>query len=85
MGSWRDIIIWAFLLGVTGGLIWLGYQVVVRTSSIGRRQEAMAQCHLCGGEFPLSELVSREKMAGFVNYFCVECIAELSREASHTI
>ena len=82
MESWRDLIVWAFVLGLTGGMIWLGYQLIIRTRGIGRSDEPTTPCHLCGRPFPTSELVAREKMAGFVNYFCAECIASLSRESA---
>ncbi len=59
-------------------LIWWGYKNLVRRE--GERGEFAVEgqaCHLCRRAFPIDQLVIREKLAGFENYFCGDCITAL--------
>jgi len=62
-------------------LIWWGYKNLLRRESESGAGVVEGQaCHLCRRAFPISELVIREKLAGFENYFCGECIRGLMRD-----
>jgi len=62
-------------------LIWWGYKHLLQRERDPQAAGLEGQyCHLCRRPFPLSELVVREKMAGFENYFCGECITGLMRD-----
>ncbi|HZV13342.1 MAG TPA: hypothetical protein VFA55_09010 [Candidatus Kapabacteria bacterium] len=58
--------------------LFYGYHLLVnRKATDSTPEEQTAQCHLCKKEFPISKMVARDKEAGFVNYFCGDCIEKL--------
>jgi hypothetical protein len=77
-----EFLIWIGLVGGTLFLIWYGYGLLARRTDpteVGASLER-AQCHLCRREYPLREMVTRQKAAGFENHFCGDCIEELYRD-----
>jgi hypothetical protein len=65
------------LLGVMYA-IWWGYKNLLRRESEPRELHIEGQfCQLCRKPYPVEEMVIREKMAGFENYFCGDCITSL--------
>jgi transcription elongation factor Elf1 len=61
--------------------IWWGYKNLVKRERRGDDEEVEgAICTLCGRAYPISEVVTVEKKAGFENYFCGSCIAKLAAE-----
>ncbi len=71
------IIIFIFLLFI----IYYGYHLTVKKGAGSPEEEGReAACHLCRRKFPIKDLVARDKEAGFVNYFCSDCIEALYAE-----
>jgi hypothetical protein len=67
----------AFLFGAMY-FLWWGYKnLLQRENDKGDRTVEGQVCHLCRRPFPITELVIREKLAGFENYFCGQCITSL--------
>jgi hypothetical protein len=78
-----EIIIWATIIGGTAFMIWYGFNLLVRRPGVGAGEDGAgpaASCHLCRRTFPVSRMVSRDKIAGFINYFCGDCIEGLYNE-----
>lgn len=66
------------LLCIVFFFLFYGYHLLVnRKATEGAPQEQTAQCHLCKKKFPINQMVGRDKEAGFVNYFCGDCIEKL--------
>jgi hypothetical protein len=64
-------------------MIWYGFNLLVRKPGLGDGEDGagpVASCHLCRRSFPVGRMVSRDKIAGFVNYFCGDCIEGLYNE-----
>jgi hypothetical protein len=80
--SGMEILIWCGLIGGTLLLIWYGYGLLVRRpdGETGEAGGEVARCHLCRREFPIRSMVTREKVAGFENHFCGDCIEDLYRD-----
>jgi len=74
---------WLLLLAITAFFVYYGYHLLVKrgTGSIDA-DTLTTQCHLCRQSFPIREMVARDKDAGFVNYFCGECISKLYEDYS---
>jgi hypothetical protein len=78
-----EFIIWATIIGGTAFMIWYGFNLLVKRPGLGAGEDGggpVASCHLCRRSFPVSQMVGRDKMAGFVNYFCGDCIEGLYNE-----
>jgi|GEM_PF-2814825 len=78
-----EIIIWFTIIGGTAFMIWYGFNLLVRKPGVAGAEDGggpAAQCHLCRRSFPVARMVSRDKVAGFVNYFCGDCIESLYDE-----
>jgi hypothetical protein len=78
-----EIIIWATIIGGTLFMIWYGFNLLVKRPGVGDGEDGtgpVASCHLCRRSFPVNSMVSRDKIAGFVNYFCGDCIEGLYNE-----
>jgi hypothetical protein len=75
-------LVWIIIVGGTLFMIWYGYGLLVRKPGVGPEDGdgPTANCHLCRRSFPISRMVSRDKIAGFVNYFCGDCIEALYEE-----
>ncbi len=74
------IVIWGVVIGGTLFMIWYGFNLLVRRPGVDEGADgtgAVVQCHLCRRPFPVRQMISRDKMAGFVNYFCGDCIESL--------
>ncbi len=73
------LLVWIIVVGGTLFMIWYGYGLLVKRSGAGGVEEGgeSASCHLCRRTFPVARMVSRDKMAGFINYFCGDCIEAL--------
>ena len=66
------------LLVIVFFFLFYGYHLLVnRKPANSEDAEDTAQCHLCKRQFPISQMVARDKEAGFVNYFCGDCIEKL--------
>jgi hypothetical protein len=66
--------------------VWWGYKNLVRRESDPNGGPIEGQlCQICRQAYPISELVVREKMAGFENYFCGNCIEALMRDYNEKI
>lgn len=74
-----ELIVWSALIGGVLFLIYYGYGLLVDRGSSEEIAAAAdhARCHLCRREFPLGQMITREKVAGFENHFCGDCIEEL--------
>ncbi|MBL0332486.1 MAG: hypothetical protein IPP08_02355 [Chlorobiota bacterium] len=63
-------------------LIYYGFGIVNRkpptTEELALGQEV--ECHLCKKKLSESKMIHRDKIAGFVNYFCGDCIEGLHDE-----
>ncbi len=69
---------WIILLVFLTFFVYYGYHLIVRKAGEGEEAGGLtAACHLCREKFPVTKMVAREKQAGFVNYFCAECIEGL--------
>jgi hypothetical protein len=78
-----EFIIWVTIVGGMLFMVWYGFSLLVRKPGIATGEEGeepVAACHLCKRSFPLSKMVNRDKSAGFVNYFCGDCIEKLYDE-----
>jgi hypothetical protein len=76
-----EFLIWILILGGTAFFLWFGYQLLVQKVGVSPDDGLpVAMCSLCRRQFSLEELVAREKTAGFVSYFCGECIEELRKD-----
>lgn len=78
-----EIIIWITIIGGTAFMVWYGFNLLVKKPGVASTEEGggpAAQCHLCRRPFPVSQMVSRDKIAGFINYFCGDCIESLYDE-----
>ena len=73
---------WILLLAITAFFCYYGYHLLVKRGGVADAGAISAQCHLCRNSFPVSEMVAREKDAGFVNYFCGECVSKLFEDYS---
>jgi len=75
-------LVWAVIVGGTLFVIWYGYGLLVGKPGVGSEEGdgPTASCHLCRRPFPVNRMVSRDKIAGFVNYFCGDCIEALYQE-----
>ncbi|MEP7218213.1 MAG: hypothetical protein ABI876_04820 [Bacteroidota bacterium] len=74
------LITWMIILGGMSFMLWYGFNLLVRRPGIdasGDGPGPVASCHLCRRNFPIRHMVSRDKMAGFVNYFCGDCVEGL--------
>ncbi len=61
--------------------VWWGYKnLVKRESDSGEDAVEGVACHLCRQGYPITQVVTVEKKAGFENYFCGSCIAKLAAE-----
>jgi hypothetical protein len=58
-------------------MIWYGFNLVRKPTAAEASVPPAASCHLCRRTFPVDQMVSRDKMAGFINYFCGDCIRAL--------
>jgi len=70
------------MITLSGGvlfLIYYGFGIINRkpptAEELALGQEV--ECHLCRKKYPESKMIHRDKIAGFVNYFCGECIENL--------
>lgn len=72
-------LVWPIIVGGTLFIIWYGYGLLVRKPGVGSEdgEGPVASCHLCRRSFPVTRMVSRDKIAGFINYFCGDCIEAL--------
>ena len=78
-----EFLIWATIIGGTFFMIWYGFNLLVKKPGLGAGEDGdgpVASCHLCRRNFPINRMVSRDKIAGFVNYFCADCIEGLHAE-----
>lgn len=77
-----EILIWIGLVGGALFLIWYGYGLLVQRPGSAEQLASSehVRCHLCRREMPLDQMITREKMAGFENHFCGDCIEELYRD-----
>lgn len=78
-----ELIIWVTIVGGMVLMIWYGFNLLVKKPGVGSGDDGpgpVASCHLCRRTFPVSKMVSRDKIAGFVNYFCGDCIEGLYNE-----
>ncbi|MEO6940898.1 MAG: hypothetical protein ABI444_12300 [Candidatus Kapaibacterium sp.] len=74
------------ILTAVAYFIWWGYKNLVGQETKPESKVIDgALCHLCRKPYPYSELVVREKMAGFENYFCGSCINDLVRDYNHKL
>jgi hypothetical protein len=73
------IITWMVIVGGMVVMIWYGFNLLVRKPGAGTGPDSVpvASCHLCRRSFPVDQMVSRDKIAGFINYFCGDCIEGL--------
>ena len=71
-------IVWAAIVGATLFMIWYGYGLLVGKPGVASDgYEPTAACHLCRREMRVADMIARDKIAGFINYFCGECIESL--------
>lgn len=76
-----NVIVSVLLLLGAMYFIWWGYKNLVRRESERGISTIEGQaCHLCRLPFPIDQLVIREKLAGFENYFCGDCIKSLMHD-----
>lgn len=69
---------WLILLAFLAFFVYYGYHLLVKRGAGGASEDSLtAACHLCRNKFPVSTMVARDKDAGFVNYFCGDCIESL--------
>ncbi len=61
--------------------VWWGFKHLIRRERNTPDNEVEGVlCHLCRRPYPITEVVTVEKQAGFENYFCGSCIAKLAAE-----
>lgn len=73
-----ELIVWSVICGGVLFLIWYGYGLLVgKPGAAADGYEPVAACHLCRRELKVADMVARDKVAGFINYFCSDCIESL--------
>ena len=69
---------WIILLAFLAFFVYYGYHLFVQRAGDGPDGGMLtAACHLCKQKYPVNQMVARDKDAGFVNYFCGDCIEKL--------
>jgi hypothetical protein len=73
----RSMVTW-LLLFLALLFMYYGYHLTVRKGKGSPEEQGTeASCHLCRRKFPIKSMVARDKEAGFVNFFCADCIRHL--------
>lgn len=78
-----EYLVWIILIAGAGFMVWYGFGLLVRRPGVdsdGNLLAPQTECHLCRRKFPVTQMISRDKIAGFVNYFCADCIEGLYAE-----
>lgn len=77
------IVTWITIVGGMIFIIWYGYGLLVKRPGEEQGEDgpgSVASCHLCRRTFPVRQMIHRDKIAGFINYFCGDCIEALYNE-----